>query len=86
MEENKSYPQIEEEDGSCLTANEPVGAIAYSEACVEPEIYDIPGLPKSWDELMDCVAEGEEEFERGESIPWETATQTMKEHIRIYGS
>ena len=80
MKENKPYPQIEEEDSSCLTANEPVGAIAYPEACVEPEIYDIPGLPKSWDELMDCVAE------RGESIPWETATQTMKEHIRIYGS
>lgn len=63
MKENKSYPQIEEEDGSCLTANEPVGAIAYSEAYVEPEICDIPGLPKSWDELMDCIAEGEEEFE-----------------------
>ena len=87
MKENKPYPKIEEENGSCLTADEPVGAIAaYPEVCVEPEIYDIPGLPKSWDELMDCITEGEEEFERGESIPWETASQTMKEHIRNYGS
>ena len=86
MEKNKPYPKIEEENGSCLTANEHVGVVAYSETSVEPETLDIPGLPKSWEDLMDCISEGEEEFERGESILWETATKNLKEHIRNYGS
>ena len=50
---------------------------------ISDQMYsDVPGLPKSWDELMDCISKGEEEFERGESILWETATQIMKEHIK----
>lgn len=38
---------------------------------------DIPGLPQTWDELMDCIKEGEEEFERGEAIPWDIATSRL---------
>ena len=45
---------------------------------------DIPGLPQTWDELMDCVKEGEEEFERGEAIPWDVATSRLKKHIADY--
>ena len=30
MEENKTYPQMVEEDGSCLTAQEPAMNVAYA--------------------------------------------------------
>jgi hypothetical protein len=36
MKESKPYPQIEEEDGSCQTAQEPAVALA------EPEVQAIP--------------------------------------------
>lgn len=38
MKENKLYPVIDEEDGSCLTAAEPEEAVAYT----EPELQVIP--------------------------------------------
>ena len=31
----------------------------------------------TWDELMDCIKEGEEEFKRGEAIPWDVATSRL---------
>ncbi|MBQ7427462.1 MAG: hypothetical protein IJQ60_12760 [Prevotella sp.] len=86
MKESKPYPHIEEENGSTLTANESVGALSYTEECIDVEPEMIPGLPQSWNELQECLKEGEEEYERGEYIPWEVATQRLKTRIREYGS
>lgn len=86
MKEKKQYPHIEEESSNSFKANEPVGAIAYSEEAIEVEIGQISGLPHTWDELSECLKEGEEEYERGEGILWEDAIQQIKGHIRSYGS
>ena len=48
--------------------------------------YEVPGLPKSWEELQELIEEGEQEYERGETIPWETATKRMKAHITEYAA
>lgn len=85
MKESKLYPRIEEEDGSCLTAQEPVAALAYADEAVEVKQRPIPGLPQSWNELTECLKEGEEAYERGEGILWEEAVQYMRLH-RSYGS
>jgi hypothetical protein len=85
MKESKPYPRIEEEDGSCLTAQEPVAALAYADEAVEVKQRPIPGLPQSWNELTECLKEGEEAYERGEGILWEEAVQYMRLH-RSYGS
>ena len=61
------------ENSNSLKANEPVGAIAYSDEVIEVEIGQIPGIPHTWDELSECLKEGEEEYERGEGILWEDA-------------
>ena len=53
---------------------------------IEVEIGQIPGIPHTWDELSECLKEGEEEYERGEGILWEDAVQQIKSHLRIYGS
>ena len=81
MKENKPYPIIEEEDGSTLSAQEPLGAVAFTESYAPAEQQTIPGLPESWDELLDCLREGEEELERGEYIPWDVATNDLRKHI-----
>lgn len=87
MKESKPYQILEEEDGSCLTAQEPVaGAYAYAETWQENSPASIPGLPQSWDELLECIAEGEEEFKRGECIPWEEVVQDMRRRIHNYGA
>ena len=44
----------------------------------------IPGLPETWNELLDCLKEGEEELERGEAIPWEMVTKGMRRHVTEY--
>lgn len=86
MKESKPYPRIEEENGSSLTAQEPSVAYAYADNCQVESPAEIPGLPRSWDELVECVTEGEEELERGDFLPWETATQRIKAHLAGYGS
>ena len=48
--------------------------------------YEVPGLPKSWEELQELIEDGEQEYERGEAIPWETATKRMKTHIKEYAA
>ena len=79
MKESKPYPVIGEEDDSLLMASEPVGA-----ANVDPyaplAYQSIPGLPETWDELLDGINEGEEELERGEFIQWDIATKDMRMH------
>ena len=93
MKESKPYPQIEEEDdgeyqssGSCLTAQEPVVGTAYTEQNLHEEPRHIPGLPESWDELLDCLKEGEEEIERGEYFTGEEVFNSIRERIRSYAS
>ena len=85
MKKDEAYPCMTEEDGSCLTAEEPVCASAYNETFTQQtDSLKVPGLPETWDDLLDCLKEGEEELERGESIPWEMATQNMRSHIADY--
>lgn len=87
IKESKPYPPIEEEDGSCLSVREPAAeAFAYAEDMIIAHQTTIAGLPQSWEDLLECVAEGEQELERGEGIPWEVATQRIKKHISRYGS
>ena len=68
MNEDKRYPQIDEEDGSCLTANEP--ALAYStESMVEEENIDYDfgnhdfGLPHTLEEVKAELKEAEAEWD-----------------------
>ena len=85
MKKNKPYPQMEEEDNSILNAKDAVG-VDYADTTEEVKQDGIPGLPQTWDELMECIAEGEEEYDSGEAIPWEIATQRIKKHISHYGA
>ena len=80
QKEEKPYPIIDEEDGSCLSAQEPIAdAVAYAE---ETEV-SIPGLLQSWDELLECITEGEQELERGEAIPWICRHMRMHPNLPI---
>ena len=78
MKESKPYPRIDEEDGSCLTAAEPAEAVAYTEPYTYTKTRHIPGLPETWDELMECLKEGEEEIERGGGTPWEEVINEVR--------
>lgn len=86
MKESKPYPIFDEEDGSCLTAAEPAGATAYAEPYTHAEAPHIPGLPETWDELLECLKEGEEEIERGGGIPGEEVFRSARERLRGYAS
>jgi len=86
MKESKPYPRIEEEDCSCLTAHEPAVGTAYTEQNLHEEPRHIPGLPESWDELLECLKEGEEEIERGEYFTGEEVFNSIRERIRSYAS
>ena len=83
MKESKSYPILEEEDGS-ITAAEPVTG-AYIEETRKADCHPASGLPQTWDELMENFDEGIEEYERGECVEWEDVVLQMKQHRR-YGS
>lgn len=86
MKESKAYPILEEEDGSCLTSGESMAGVAgYIRDIEHKKAFCIPGLPQTWDELLECLREGEEEEERGEYVEWEDAVLQMR-HYRQYGS
>lgn len=85
MRESKPYPTISEEDGSCMTAQEPTAAAYASELSQTGTHPHIPGLPHTWDELVENLMECEEEIERGEYVEWENAVQQMRRYRR-YGS
>ena len=82
MKESKPYPRIDEEDGSVMMANEPVGAVAYADEIMVNDFRPIPGLPETWSELQECLKEGEKEIERGEYVEWDNFVQQMKQTIR----
>ena len=84
MNKGKPYPMIEEEDSGTQTMNEPAIAAVYAKPYTPVEHRPISGLPKNWDELLDCIKEGEEELERGEYIPWDVAAKNMRNHIAEY--
>lgn len=86
MNDSKPYPRIDEEDGSVMTANEPIGAVAYADEATKVDFRPIPGLPQTWDELLECLEEGEKEIERGEYIPGEEVFKSVRERIKGYAS
>ena len=69
MKESKPYPVMEEENGSCLTAREPVADVAY--ACEEPVIPDDAEYAHIVDGVLQVAPSTEEEIaevERGEVV------------------
>ena len=86
MKESKPYPHFEEEDGSCLTASEPAAALTRPDTRTQAQSRHVPGLPETWDELMECLKKGEEELERGDYIPGEDVFNSIRVRIRNYAS
>ncbi len=69
MKESKPYPVVEEENGSCLTAREPVADVAY--AYEEPVIPDDVEYAHIVDGVLQVAPSTEEEIaevERGEVV------------------
>ena len=69
MKESKPYPIIEEEDGSCLTAQEPAVGVAY--AYEEPVIPGDVEYAHIVDGVLQVTPDIEEEIaevERGEVV------------------
>ena len=62
-----------------MLAQEPVVAVRTEDTVAVTN--HISGLPESWNELVECLKEGEKELERGEGIPWEVATQRIRKTI-----
>lgn len=84
MKEKKQHSPIEESFDSMMVQEPIASAAAYADTIEDDASLEIPGLPQTWDELMDCIKEGEEEFERGEAIPWDVATSRLKQYIADY--
>ena len=69
MKESKPYPKFDEEDGSCLTAQEPAADAAY--AYEEPVIPDDVAYAHIVDGVLQVTPDMEEEIaevERGETV------------------
>lgn len=69
MNESKPYPNIEEEDGSCMTAQELVAdaAIAYEETVIPDDVdfaHIVNGTLQVTPDIEDEIAE----VERGETV------------------
>ena len=87
MKEGKPYPRIDEEDGSCMIASEPVAAWSEPAAAVLPTASEreIPkGVPQSVDEALSDIDEGEKEFERGETFTHREVMQMIWDKIACY--
>jgi len=83
MKDRKQYSFGEDENSP--VASEPVGYIATSAApMISVDNPTIPGLPETWNELIDDLKQGEAEFEHGEVIPWDVATKNIRTHIADY--
>jgi len=69
MKENKPYPILDEEDDSCLTAQESAANVAYS--CEQPVIPDDVDYAHIVDGVLQVTPDIEEEIaevERGEVV------------------
>ena len=68
MKESKPYPQIEEEDGSSLSAHESVAALADPEAQVLPDDVDYAHIVNGMLQVTPDIEEEIAEVERGETV------------------
>ena len=69
MKESKPYPRIDNEDGSCLTSQEPAADVAY--AYEEVAIPDDVGYARIVDGLLQVTPDIEEEIaevDHGETV------------------
>ena len=68
MKENKPYPIIEEEDGSCLTAQEPADAAYAYEEPPKPDGIDYSHIVEGVLQVTPDMEEEISEVERGEVV------------------
>ena len=69
MKESKPYPIIEEEDGSCLTAQEPEANVAYAyEEPVIPDGIDYAHIVNGVLQVTPDIEEEIAEVERGDVV------------------
>ena len=69
MKESKPYPMIEEEDVSCLTAQEPAADVAYAyEEVVVPDDVDYAHVVNGVLQVTPDIEEEIAEVERGETV------------------
>ena len=68
MKEGKSYPHIEEEDGSCLTVQEPAVALAEPEVQTIPDDVDYAHIVNGILQVTPDIEEEIAEVERGETV------------------
>ncbi len=69
MKESKPYPRIEEEDGSCLTAQEPAADVAYTyEEVVMPDDVEYAHIVEGVLQVTPDIEEEIAEVERGETV------------------
>ena len=70
MKENKPYPIMEEEDGSCLTAAESAEAVAYAESNVQviPDDVDYAHVVNGILQVTPDIEEEIAAVDRGETV------------------
>ena len=68
MKENKPYPQIEEEDGSCLKAQESAVAFAEPEVQTIPDDVDYAHIINGMLQVTPDIEEEIAAVERGETV------------------
>ena len=69
MSEYKPYPKVDEEDGSCMTAQEPVANVAYPyEEVVLPDDMAYACIENGILQVTPDIAEEIAEVDRGETV------------------
>ena len=82
MEEEKKYPPIENEPEM---ASEPTGMAMANPNVVKPSNHHIPiGVPKTVEEALADIEEGEREFECGETYTHKEVMQMVWDKIDGY--
>lgn len=67
MKESKPYPIVEEEDGSCMTSQEPAAALDYQEVAMPDDVayaHISDGVLQVTPDIEEEIAE----VERGETV------------------
>ena len=69
MKESKPYPYVVEEDGSCLTAQEPVASVAYAYGeTVLPDDVDYAHIVDGVLQVTPDIEDEIERVDRGETV------------------
>ena len=68
MKDSKPYPRFEEEDNSCLTAQEPAVALAEPEVQPIPDDVDYAHIINGMLQVTPDIEEEIAEVERGETV------------------